>query len=60
LRLVKKKGLVYPWMELEQKRLYKEEKLETRKLRIMMKGMKIGVMKGGQRVDISSIVSKLK
>ncbi len=47
-------------MELEQKRLYKEEKFETRKLRIMMKGMKIGVMKGGQRVDITSIVSKLK
>lgn len=47
-------------MELDQKRLYKEEKIESRKLRIMMKGMKIGVMKGGQRVDISSIVSKLK
>jgi hypothetical protein len=47
-------------MELDQKRIYKEEKIESRKLRIMMKGMKIGVMKGGQRVDISTIVSKLK
>jgi hypothetical protein len=34
-------------MELDQKRLQKEQKIETRKLRIMMKGMKVGVMKGG-------------
>lgn len=47
-------------MEMSQKRLIKEQKIESRKLRIMMKGMKVGVMKGGQRVDIQSIVSKLK
>ena len=35
------------------------ELYERRKMRILMKGIKIGVKKGGKKVNISGIVSSL-
>ena len=32
---------------------------ERRKMRILMKGIKVGVKKGGQKVNIAGVISKI-
>ena len=45
----------FPWFSYEEERRRKMEMLERRKLRIMMRGIKIGRQKGGGRVSLMNV-----
>lgn len=54
------RDLAYPWNLPSKNKAMEESKDDHRKLRLMMKGLKVGAVKGGQRVNIQSIMNKMK
>lgn len=51
----------FPFMKniLTEKKIDDGAHLERRKMRILMKGIKVGVKKGGKKVNIAGVVSRL-
>ena len=52
---------IFPFMKgiVTEDKINASSHLERRKMRILMKGIKVGVKKGGKKVNIAGIVSKL-
>ncbi len=49
---------IYPFFNDLEKEARKKEMFEARKLRILMRGVKIGKKKGGQQISLMSIFEK--
>eukprot|EP01016_Furgasonia_blochmanni_P009574 TRINITY_DN13971_c0_g2_i6.p2 TRINITY_DN13971_c0_g2~~TRINITY_DN13971_c0_g2_i6.p2 ORF type:complete len:172 (+),score=31.90 TRINITY_DN13971_c0_g2_i6:208-723(+) len=50
--------LLYPWMVSNEKRVYERQNEERRKMRLLMRGIKIGKEKGGAKVSLMSVFEK--
>ncbi len=48
----------YPWITYEKEKERHKLMLERRKVRILMRGVKIGKKKGGEKVAVSNVFEK--